>query len=364
LSDVGGDFTNVKRYVEGSIATKSTSASQEIVHQGPGGVNVDQYRSYTGPIAAIGPDAASGQWPWPPSAQSTDSALNALGTTAIAQCKPDNAIASAGSALGEIFTGGLPHLAGSTFWRSKVDTARKAGDEYLNAQFGWLPLVSDIGDFAKAVRNFDAVLKQYERDAGRQVRRRYEFPTETTEEEVVIPNAPGWVIGSGGNVQQSYGTRVIHKSVVKKRWFSGAFTYHLPSGYDSRNELDRLRLFANRIGLNVSPNTLWELAPWSWAVDWFSNAGDVISNVQSFELDGSVMVYGYMMEHTVSSHTYTNQGGRDINNRPFDFQPVTLVTETKVRRGANPYGFGITWEALSPFQVSILTALGLTKGRR
>jgi len=129
--------------------------------------------------------------------------------------------------------------------------------------------------------------------------------------------------------------------------------------------LARYALLAQRLGLDPSPEDLWELAPWSWAVDWFSNAGDVISNVNSFQIDGTVLAYGYMMEHTIISDTYTLTGVTDVNGDPVAIPTLTLVTETKVRQVANPYGFGVSWDGLSSFQASIIAALGISRhGRR
>lgn len=362
LTNVGGPFDNIKSYVANDIVDSGLSYQTWIVQQGPHGVNVQQTRSYYGPVLAKGPDNATGQFVYPPSAASSDAELNALGATAIARCRPDNSIASAGAALGEIYTGGLPSLLKSTSWKGRAQTARNGGKDYLNVQFGWVPLVNDISQFANGVRQFRKVMNQYERDAGRLVRRRYEFPVEKTESETVVFGSPAWVGASGGNVIASSGTMTLRKRVTKQRWFSGAFTYHLPTGYDSRSQVERYALFADKfLGLNLRPDTLWELAPWSWAVDWFSNAGDVISNVNSFTIDGQVLVYGYMMEHTISEYTYTLDGVVDSDGKPVKPQPVVLVTETKKRRGASPYGFGVTWDGLSPFQISILTALGISR---
>jgi hypothetical protein len=152
---------------------------------------------------------------------------------------------------------------------------------------------------------------------------------------------------------------------VQERWFSGAFTYYLPTGYDSRVALAKLARQAQYLlGANLSPDVLWELTPWSWAVDWFANAGDVIHNISRFASGGLVMPYGYMMEHTIITDTYRFVGNTGFSS-PFDkLPPTVLVTETKKRVKANPFGFGVSWNSLSGFQYSILAALGLSKGRR
>lgn len=121
-------------------------------------------------------------------------------------------------------------------------------------------------------------------------------------------------------------------------------------------------ILAHQLGLEPTPDVLWQVTPWSWAVDWFSNTGDVISNWSSFHIDGLVMRWGYVMEHTLITDTYSLIGARTFDGVARPVSDVTFVTETKVRRKANPYGFGVSYGALSAFQSSILVALGMSKG--
>jgi len=155
---------------------------------------------------------------------------------------------------------------------------------------------------------------------------------------------------------------MIEEKIIE-RWFSGAFTYHLPSDYDSRSKMTDYASLADKVyGTSITPEVLWELAPWSWAVDWFFNAGDVVNNLSDWESAGLVMRYGYMMEHTFHKYTYIASGTgfkKELNLA--SVPSLTLVTETKKRVGANPFGFGVTWDGLSPFQTSVLAALGISR---
>jgi hypothetical protein len=301
---------------------------------------------------------------------SSVSQLDALGATAISRCKPTNSVASLATALGELVKDGLPSLALDT-WKHKADTGRNIGNDYLNTEFGWKPLVHDIKSFAGGVTHARKLLAQYERDAGKVVRRHYTFPTIT---EVAVPidlntNTQVYyepfntLFMNSGLTSTQKGLLVQERTTVQRRWFSGAFTYYLPTGYDSRNEVDRIALLAKQIlGLDINPSLLWELAPWSWAVDWFSNAGDVISNVSDFQNDSLIMRYGYMMEHTINKVTYTRKHKNVFKDASqLVDSSVSLITETKMRRRANPYGFGLTWDNLSLRQLSILSALGITR---
>jgi hypothetical protein len=120
-------------------------------------------------------------------------------------------------------------------------------------------------------------------------------------------------------------------------------------------------ILAQQLGLNPTPDVLWQVTPWTWAVDWFSNAGDVISNWSAFHIDGLVMRWGYQMEHSIIRDTYSLVGARDVSGDAQPVSDVTFITETKVRVKATPYGFGIDLGGLSPFRLSILAALGLSR---
>jgi hypothetical protein len=350
IRDLGGPFFTEKSYVV------KPENSRVDFSQTYGNFNDGQITDkYSGNVLPIAPVA------FPPSIRTSDDDLDELGATAIARCKPDNSVASLSTFLGETFREGLPHLLGSRTWESRTLSARNAGDEYLNAQFGWKPLVSDITKFGNAVTHLDKVLAQYERDAGKLVRRKYYFPLKKSVSDSVIKTG-AFPYGPIQNDQrvQTYGTVVRRRETLQRQWFSGAFTYYLPSGYDSRNKLSRMALLADRLGLSLTPDTLWNLAPWSWAVDWFSNTGDVISNVTSFKADGLVLWYGYIMETSIVTDTYSMDDFR-FTGSDFRVPRLTVVTETKVRRRADPYGFGVHWDTLSTFQLSILSALGITR---
>jgi hypothetical protein len=303
----------------------------------------------------------------PPTLESSDAELDAKGATAISRCKPTKSIASLGTTLGETLREGLPALVGRSLLEKKTKSLLgKGAGEFLNYSFGWQPLVSDVRKAADALRRSDEILKQYERDAGRVVRRNYYFPLEKTESEITwYTNSYPLGFGSFLNLRTGLNGKCVQRRVVeRKTWFSGAFTYYLPSDYDSRNKIKELRTKADiLLGTDLTPELLWNLAPWSWLADWFANTGDVISNLSDFKTGELIMRYGYVMETVKVSDTYTHYA---TGNNPYSLRVAapTFVTETKKRRPANPFGFGLTWEGLSSFQQAILAALGITRATR
>jgi hypothetical protein len=357
LSDEGGPFYTEKSYVEGKHTRHIN-----IRYDHP---QLSWYINYEGDMSCNPVITVDGSI-FPPSLAASDSELSAAGATAIARCSPTNSVAEVSTFLGELVKDGLPSVPLLRSLESRARAAVKAGDEFLNAAFGWTPLVNDVKDISNAAKHADAVLAQYERDSGRVVRRRYNFPPEnTTSEGLVATNTTAMMAGGSPILADISGVRgdLVRKvETSRRRWFSGAFTYYLPADYDSRKRMAGDASEADKLlGTSLTPEVLWELAPWSWAIDWFSNTGDVIHNVSAWESAGLVMRYGYIMEHTVHKWTYSmNAAGLEtLAHSPVP--PLVLVTESKKRVPANPFGFGVTWEGLSPFQGSVLAALGITR---
>jgi hypothetical protein len=294
---------------------------------------------------------------------SSRSELDALGTTAIAQTIPTNPVSSLATLFGELREG-FPKMIGSSLFRSRLRNLRKGvGNEYLNWEFGWKPLIKDLSKWIHAAQNSDKIWDQFIRDSGRRVRREYTFPKLETVSSSVS-NAPCVSIGmdaghwQGGNnvFPRFYETREI-----RRRWFAGAFTYYADIDPDVHNTWKgHLQRLQKLYGVKLTPDVIWNLAPWSWAADWFSNTGDVISNISRFSEDGLVMPYGYMMENSLRIDTYRM---KDVTPKGYHIPDLTEVftTNIKYRIQATPYGFGLDLSDLSPRQLAIITALGLSR---
>jgi len=293
-----------------------------------------------------------------------------LGAQAIARCSPSNPTVDLSVTVGELVKEGIPRLIGSTL-RSMAsmtsrDRRKAIAGEYLNYEFGWKPLVNELSDLYRTVLSLDVVINDYLRNSGKMVRRTYEFPvlTETVAKELTT-NVSSWTAISGGFINDpltiNKGKVIrVHKTEIR-HWFSGAFSYYVPPADSLRNEMARAVIIAKKsLGITLTPDTLWNLAPWSWAVDWFSDTGDVISNWSNWAIDNQVLLYGYMMEHSRSTYTYTFVGPSGLTGgaRP---PSVTTVNETKRRIKASPYGFGLTSGDLSARQKAIAAALGVSR---
>jgi len=251
--------------------------------------------------------------------------------------------------------------------RTKEELAKKASGEYLNVSFAALPLIAEIREVIDLFHHFNRTIQQYKRDEGRLVRRSFFFDVEKDTTTTLAATSQAVRIGprsntlrlSDGSVPRVDVYQTVHTE--RKTWFKGAFRYHIPeSVYSKMIDLAPFTTdFASRlVGNSLTPEVLWELTPWSWAIDYFSNAQQVIQNLQRFELEGLFMAYGYIMDENIRETTY--QCRKSAGSPAGPIPPTYKVTQvSKVREKANPYGFGISWDELTPFQVANLFAAGI-----
>lgn len=309
-----------------------------------------------------------------------ESQMTKDGTTAIALTSPTNPAADLGTTIAETMREGIPSLPGIQTWKHRTEILKGLGSEYLNYQFGWAPLHKEVSNVVNAARHHREILQNHQRGEGSDTHRRFDFsPSRTTSTlPVSYPSewGPPWgLVESEGS---PYGTRQVSLVRETKRWFEGVYTYALPSSTDSWRKALGFGSDADTLfGLALNPEILWELTPWSWAVDWFSNTGFVIQNLTSFGLAGLVMRYGYMMEETSEIITaygqapkviqgtifYPKLGDPEIKQKELIPGTYSCSTEsvTKRRVPASPFGFSIGWQDLSPTQLAITAALGITR---
>jgi hypothetical protein len=261
------------------------------------------------------------------------------------------------------------------------DVVSGSGSDVLNVEFGWKPLINDLTAFGRALMRATEQLS----GNGERVHRSYGAPPlmEATEYRGQ-GNLTNWLGSSGhreaefglptlplGNGTAPNGEYYVLRTRRRNRWFEGEFTNFFKLGFDPNSYLSRLDQLVDP---SITPATLWELAPWSWLVDWHLRIGDTIKANELASSDRLVMHYGYAMEHetfrdlvsikftgndtapnhSLSVHTYWEGLPSSVS--------YVSTTEYKSRIRANPYGFRVGGTtALTEGQLGILGALGLTR---
>lgn len=330
----------------------------------------------------------------------TDATLTAQGTRCIAAANPLKPPLTLATSLVELLSEGLPSIVGSAIFKStgpkKRELVKAAGSEYLNAIFGIAPIVSDVLGLAKTLRQADQIVRQWQRNDGRQNRRsrtwdaplvRTRFDTSFTSPSGfgmsgLVPNATTKAANTYSFLYDSHGGHDGYvESMVQEETkfsFAGAFQYDLEhlipdypeplksyiEGSYSDEELMDVLLHMRLLGFDpksaTSLDTLWNATPFTWLLDWFANVGDLISNVTAFQQQGLQLDYGYMAVKQVRKFTANYR--LTYNGSVYDGF-VLLSGERKRRIRATPYGFGLTFSGLTPTRQAILASLATSKIR-
>lgn len=248
---------------------------------------------------------------------------------------------------------------------------RELGSEYLNVEFGWRPFVNDLQQMYNLWKTIDRQMAQIIRENGKTIHRKTTLEDDTSTSQTGFSNATPFTNVAGappaimpGATQYSLVTRTYTRV-----WYSAAYRYWIP---DVSSSLWDARARAALFGVLPTPELLWNVLPWSWLVDWFSNVGDVVSNLSPNAVDNLVASYAFVMKHTIvegfaqaSVFAAAPAPGSIYHYGGFDGAFWSRrKTEVKVRVGGdNPFGLGVTVGDLSNRQLGILAALGISRAK-
>jgi hypothetical protein len=245
-----------------------------------------------------------------------------------------------------------------------------AADHYLNVVFGWMPFVNDMRQFADTFVNEGEKLARLTVGNDKWLKRKW--VQEDVESVTLIGSGLGSMASPWGFsldaccVPDGLGRTAfwtLHKVEKTLVWFEGCFKYYRPefdiTHDDYSSSFQYLRRILTLYGLRVNPSTIYKATPWTWAADWITNIGDHVDMITDAGLDGVAAKYAYIMHHRVSTLVLT---------QTYNFRAgvKTLVWSrnltTKQRSGAaSPYSFTSGWENLTPKQISIAAAIGVSR---
>lgn len=319
-------------------------------------------------------------WPTPPTDYSN------VAQQMYASAAPTSEVFDLANFVGELREG-LPSIVPSLL-RGKINGFRAAGSDYLNVQFGWIPFLTDLQNAGLALKTATEALARPSNITRRSRRRKpiltsTEASTTTAQLRTFFTSGPSWMaqqidhpVGSTGSGVVNYpmysignsmrGDHYWSRSTNVERWFDSEFVQLPKIGFDPDDYFSRLDQLLN---LKLTPETLWNLAPWSWLVDWHFRIGDSIAANLLAADDRVNSVYAYAMQKTTESiftaHRIDSVSGTGaVYIGPREWGGVHRTT-VKQRVRANPYGFTAGGaDGLNESQIAILAALGLTKAGR
>lgn len=247
---------------------------------------------------------------------------------------------------------------------------KKAADQFLNDQFGWSPFLKDLGKFYHAFDRSAEHISRLTSENGQWVRKRGTLKSDTTRTLVAagggIPLFPNTTFTSGSPTWFPAGNGpmwAIYDEVSTIITYSAKFRYFRPEfdrpSPDYMSVMNRMKRQMSLYGLRVNPSNIYKATPWTWAADWVSNLGDLVDRANDQLVDSIANKYLFVMQHQVLIRRFTQ-------TIPFVSGTVSLeftrFIETKQRaEGLSPYGFSLSLANLTPRQLAIAGALGISR---
>jgi hypothetical protein len=231
----------------------------------------------------------------------------------------------------------------------RLMTPQETASYYLGAQFGWLPLFEDVRKLFDLQAHIEKKINElYKLQSGRGLRRRLKMGDDTQ-------NAKGievWPLyGPSNFVNFNYDV-----TVKRRRW---ATIKWKPSSLPSRRLNDaEISSRARRIVLGLTYAGMlqgaWELIPWTWVINWFTNVSKfAIANANTVPVVSSDMCFMSESKRIYIARPITSQGAKDSTLRATG--AFTATTKTRIVSSVVTAGFNVPF--LDTFRLSILGAL-------
>lgn len=297
----------------------------------------------------------------------SDSTVQVMGNSALSMARPASPSVSLLTSAGELYTDGLPTVPDLIRWRTTLeqlkalgtyaDLVRRGGRDYLAYNFAWSPLKAEIRRYYRQVVKSDEILQQALRASqNHSIRVGHSYPIDAdTTTSLGTVSVVRWVDSypAGGVVPGG-----VTATRLRKVWFEGKYLYFPPVSKSARDASRGFSNYAkNVLGLELTPEVLWNLTPWSWFSDWLTNTDTVMASVSDLLSDGMVPVEGFVMSHS------RREAVKAQHTASSSWTPAScrVLAETKTRFMMVPYlGFGGTG-SLTTRQSSILAALGISR---
>jgi len=242
-------------------------------------------------------------------------------------------------------------------------------DHNLGFQFGVLPLVSDVMKYIQAMLHSQEKAQQIMDGNGRT--QKVQGRLHNIANSVTQALDPGIAMGLIWPALHPFAISgelkaQVTASVLNASWYSGNFTYYLPDSgtiakgwgpkYAARKR-DLQRWLYNDV--HLSPKDIYDLIPWSWLLDYFSEAGHVFGALSHGAEESMYADNFFVMNH--SEVTSLTEATFALEQTDGSASPISVscleYASTKARAPASPFGFGINPESLTDYQVSIMLSL-------
>lgn len=245
--------------------------------------------------------------------------------------------------------------------------------EYLNYEFGWRPFVNDLQQTYRLAKRIDTAIQVLVANNHKNLRRYANLGVErVTTQDYNTPATYGWPgydCGGFGAMAATSGLTYLTGSTTTwtKTWFVAGYRYDIP---DTSSWLWKGKAVAVLFGVFPTPDLLYNITPWTWLADWFTDVGDIVAYFSPNAVENLVTRYAFTMRHVVRRDECVAHVRLDARSDPLFTWPAgkgvlrSLLTQEIKQRGHGWAPFGTSWPGAAPLTVrqkAILAALGISR---
>lgn len=244
----------------------------------------------------------------------------------------------------------------------------RASENLLAIELGWIPLYNDIKNFLNAYRNLNRSYKALLKHEGRTLIRRRDL---LKSNPYIAESRNNYGTPYNNQVRPTFVTQCYSSGGCYTKWreeaddeiyFIGAFRYYLPRG--PRTVRWKAKLRRAMMGGVLSPSVVWNMLPWTWFADYFTNLGHLIESYSPTSVAESCHCdWAYVIRkrrNTIIQECTTNVWVAQGKSKTLTIGVKTdLIVKSRAR--VHPFGTASLNPSLSPRQLAIVAALPLSR---
>lgn len=246
--------------------------------------------------------------------------------------------------------------------KAKMMSPRYVGDQFLNHQFGWLPFLSDLRKFHSAYTNFIEINARITRRNGQWQRRKVTVFDNNTETKIASGTGSRLFPPLNNYSSGGHSWEVLKRSSLKLSAV-GSWRVYLPefdeSSVDYSSEWNRMKRQLDIFGARISPINVYKGTPWTWANDWLNTSSSYLEYASDAVMNNLACKYFFLMGHQKDEYVFRQV--LRFPDRTFTLEFVRRIESKQRLKASSPFDFSLSWNLLSPRQIAIAVALGLTR---
>jgi len=256
--------------------------------------------------------------------------------------------------------------------RQKITLAmikRGVSDAFLQWEFAYRPLLSDIAAFRKSLSTVQKQVAKLQAEERKKLVRHYYSDCgpgygPITETLPVNSNAyrrlfSGKTCSGTAGLYNHLGSSTNNRSVSYKAQFHAEVEYSYTFSSFQRENAKMLGLL-DSLGVNNNPAIIWNAIPWSFVVDWVFGVSRWLDQFKTANLEPVTLIHRYLYSVSIQRDTVVRV--KTNINAPVPLMEYEAVscTENAFRRVSGipgQYASALTLSGISPKEMILATAL-------